>query len=138
MAQRILAVFVGLLLGMMVISAGHMMSTRWYPPPETLNPADNDALLEYIRSMPLVSIAFIIISHALGAFSGAYIAARFADSYKYAVGLFVAVLFLVATSAHAIILPHSFTVAATDFFAVFFAGWGGTRIGARIRDSGRE
>jgi len=100
MLKRFLALVLGFLAGLVLFTLIQMISSKMYPPPEGMLTQDVEALESYFLSLPMYSRYIITLAHVLGAFVGAYVAAKLADKHKFYMGCIVGIIFLVASVSH--------------------------------------
>ena len=58
-----------------------------------------------VKNRKLINFIFPFLAHALGIFSGAYIAAKIATSYKFSLAMSIGVFFLIGGVTMVFILP---------------------------------
>lgn len=97
MPQRILAVILGFFTGFVLVILVQMISAKLYPPPEDLLTQDVEALKRYFTALPGPARIIILAAHVLGAFGGSFVASKFANSYKFYIGLIVGFILLIAS-----------------------------------------
>ncbi len=129
--KRIIGIIVGFILGIIIVSGGHMLSTLNYPPPSDLIIHDKEALRNYIQNMPNSAVSFVILSHFLGSFFGSFVSAKISNDYKFYIGLFVGSLFIIATIANNLNMPHSLNFGILDISLTVIAAYFGARMGSK-------
>jgi len=100
MFKRVLAVVLGFVTGFVLVTLIHSISARMYPPPEELITQDMEALKAYFSSLPTKARNIILAAHAIGSFGAAYITSKFADSYKFLLGMLVGLIMLLAGASY--------------------------------------
>lgn len=130
--RRIIAVVVGFIAGMVLVLIGSLIIRELHPMPEDLNIHDHERLLDWKKSIPNKLLMIEIIFHVLAGFLSSFLAARIADSYKFYIGIFIGLLFVVSTIVNAFSLPHSFWMTALDIFGVLIFVYLGAKLGSRI------
>ena len=95
MFRNILAVLAGLVVGSLVnmglVTIGPMIIQL----PEGANVATMDGLRESMHHFTPANFLFPFLAHALGTLSGAFTAAKIADSHEMKVAMVIGVLFLI-------------------------------------------
>ncbi|MBT8229404.1 MAG: hypothetical protein KJO50_04035 [Bacteroidia bacterium] len=129
--RKIIAIVVGFFAGMLLVSAGHILSSLMHPLPEDLNINDTEGLLAHIQAMPVKVILLIICFHIIAGFISSFLASRIADSHQLYIGFFVGLLFIVSTVSNAFRFPHSFWMTALDIFGVILFVFLGARMGSK-------
>ncbi len=131
MIKRIAAVFIGFISAFVLTGLVQMMSAKMYPPPEDLITQDLEAIERYFKALPANARLIMLVAHVLGAFVGAFIASKIADSYKLYLGLLVGVVMLVASVSYNL---ASFAPAWSFLSSLILTGLAayiGARLGSR-------
>lgn len=119
MVRRVLAVLVGLCVGVIIIMAVEALSSRVFPMPTRVDPNDKEALRAAVATLPFGAFLFVLAAWALGTLAGAF-TATLIDRTTSRVPAFIvgAALFLGAVITM-ISIPHPtwFTVIAVLMFA---------------------
>ena len=72
----------------------------------------------------LINFIFPFLAHALGTFSGAYIAAKIATSYQFSLAMSIGVFFLIGGITMVFILPAPVWFICTDLLVAYIPmGW---------------
>jgi len=71
MVRRVLAVLVGLCVGVIIIMAVEALSSRVFPMPTRVDPDDKEALRAAIATLPFGAFLFVLAAWALGTLAGA-------------------------------------------------------------------
>jgi hypothetical protein len=96
-AAGIALAFVGIAL---IQSIGHQM----YPPPEGIDPTDREAFAEIVAQMPVGTLLMVLLAYGLGTFAGAWLAARLAGRWFYA--MLVGGVMMLAGVSNLVAIPH--------------------------------
>ena len=127
MIRALLAIVAGLAVAALMIgllkSIGHSM----YPPPEGLDPfGDPEGFAIALEQIPTGALAMVLLSWALGTFTGAWLAARIVGRAFY--GLLVGGVMMLSGITNVISIPHPwwFTVAGIVLFLP--AAYAGARL----------
>jgi len=129
MFKRVLAVILGFVTGFVLVTLIQSISAGMYPPPEDLIAQDTEALKAYFSSLPTKARYIILAAHAIGCFGAAYITSKFADNYKFYLGLLVGLMMLVAGASYNLASYSPIWAFAADIisslcFAYLGAKWG--------------
>ena len=84
MIRKVAAIAAGILIVGLVVMTLQWVGSMLYPLPEgvdPMDPADRDAFLAHVSSMPLASWGLAFVSEVLGAFLGALAAGRIAQTH---------------------------------------------------------
>lgn len=106
-----------------------MINTRFYPPPEGMNPADREALAAYVSTMPVGAFAVVLLSYLIGVMAGAWLAARLSANCHWRQGIIVGVLFFFASVMNLMSLPHPVWFWIANLLIVPAAAWVGFYFG---------
>jgi hypothetical protein len=104
--RYILAVVVGFLTFGVVVYFGEMIGHRIYPLPPNLDPEHPEALNVSMQKVATGALVAVIIAWALGAFAGAWVAARLAPQRKLAIGLAIGAIGIAAAVRYMLLIPH--------------------------------
>ena len=100
MLKRFFALVLGFITGFVLVTLVQMISAKMYPPPVDMIAQDAEALESYFLSLPINARYIVTLAHIMGAFGGAYVAAKFADKYKFYMGCIVGIIILVASVSY--------------------------------------
>jgi len=103
---RILAVFVGVFTGGLVVWFVQVLGQKMYPPPAGLNFEDKAAVADFIANAPIGSALLVILAYALGAFVGGFITQLIFKSRNLIEPLITGSLLLVAGYSTIMANPH--------------------------------
>lgn len=75
MLRRIFAVVAGLAVAMVVVMLVQKLGHNLYPPPDDLDPADQEFMRNYVANLPWGPLAFVVASYAFSTLIGGWVAA---------------------------------------------------------------
>lgn len=113
MLRTVLAVLAGLLVMFVCVSVIEGVGHTLYPPRSGINLEDPEVLKTLIGKLPMMALVFVLVAWAIGAFAGAWTAARLSRDHRLGAALCVAVAMLLASGLSMWMIPHpSWMVAA--------------------------
>jgi hypothetical protein len=131
MLRTILSVVAGIVVAFAITFASdalfHALVPSAPPPADT---GDREAMRAYVARQPVGVLAALLAAWALAAFAGSALAARLARRGEKP-GWAVTGLFLLATAANFLMVPHPIWMVALGVAGIVAAGWAGSRAGAR-------
>jgi hypothetical protein len=110
-AIRVLSVLVGVVVGMVVMTALHQLSALAYPMPAgvdpmSTDPAKQEQMKAWLATLPAGAFALAIAAHSLGAMSGAIVATLITRRQTLAPAVAIGVIFTFAGIANLREIPH--------------------------------
>jgi hypothetical protein len=120
-ARGILAVVLGFVTFSGVVAFGEHVGHLVYPPPPGFDHHDPHA----VEGLPIGALVAVLVAWGVGAFAGAWVAARLAPGAKMAFGLGIGVIGLVAAIAIMRMLPHPkwmWVVGVVEFLPLAYLG----------------
>lgn len=126
--RNVLGVLAGLIFGGVVNMGLIMLSPSVIPPPAGVNTADMESLKASMHLFGPEHFIFPFLAHAIGALTGAWLAAVIAASHKLKFAIGVSAFFMIGGIVNAFILPAPAWFIALDLVAAYIPmGWlGGT------------
>jgi hypothetical protein len=106
MLRTVLAVLAGLVVMFLCVSLVEGLGHVLYPPPPGVDLRDPDVVKALIGQLPLMALVFVVIAWALGAFAGAWTAARLSREHRMGAALSIAVAMLIASGWSMWMIPH--------------------------------
>jgi hypothetical protein len=124
------AVILGLIAAVAVVSAVEACNLLFVKVPANFDALSPQEKAAFIDALPLAALLVVLLAYVLGPFAGSFVAARVAARAPLVHGGLVGLVFLAATIANLIAVPHPlwFNVAAPP--ALLAAAWLGARAGA--------
>lgn len=126
MGRKILAVVAGVILAGIVVYAVEAIGHQVYPPPAGLDMKNMEAMKNYVATLPMGALLFVLLAYVLGSFAGGWLAAKIARSSQIHVPLTVGGVQLFFGLINLLMIPHPlwFAIAAVIVFlpAAFLGG----------------
>lgn len=131
MLRLILSIVVGVVIAFVIVMAGDMLSQSMAASagPAPTDMSDRAAMEAYVAGLPTVVFVTMLATWTVAAFAAAAFAARFGRRGAWP-GWVAAGLFLCATAANLIMIPHPAWMAVAGVVLVVAAGWFGARVGS--------
>jgi len=130
--KNILAVITGLVLGSAVNMGLIMISGSVIPPPEGVDVTDMESLKSSMHLFEPKHFIFPFLAHALGAFTGAFLAALIAANHKMKFALGIGAFFLIGGISGIFILPSPTWFSALELLGAYLPmGWLGGKLAER-------
>lgn len=127
MGRTILGVVVGVVVAWLSISLCEFSSLFLHRPPAGLDLRDPQALAAHIQAAPAAAMALVVAGWTLGAFLGAWVAARIAR-HKLGAALAIGALVLVGVIANSAMIPHPSWVTIAGIVLPIPMAWLGARL----------
>ena len=127
MIRPFLGVTAGIVAALALLPLIRGLGHRWVPPPPGLDPADPAAFAAAVSSLPGV-LAVVPFAYAVGAFGGAWLAARIAGGSFYAFLVGGVLTLICAADVFAVPLPMWYRAAA--ILVSLPAAWLASRLAA--------
>ena len=103
--RNILAVFAGIIIGSFVNMFFILISSSIIPPPNGANVTTMEGLKASMHLFEPKHFVFPFLAHAIGAFVGAFLAAKIASKHRIKMALIVGAFFLLGGIVNTITLP---------------------------------
>lgn len=103
--KNILAVLAGLIIGSVVNMGIIMISGSFIQPPGGADVTTMEGLKESIHLFEPKHFIFPFLAHALGTFSGAFVATIISSNHKMKIALIIGIFFLIGGITNIILLP---------------------------------
>lgn len=103
--RNVIAVLIGLVVGSVVNMGIITINGAIIPPPEGADVTTTEGLIAAMHLFEPKHFLMPFLAHALGTFSGAFIAAKIAISHKFKMALIIGVFFLMGGIASVFMLP---------------------------------
>ncbi len=104
--KLVLAVFVGVFVGSLVVWATQMIENYMYPAPPNFNVEDKEALAQLIANAPIGAKLMIIFGYIAGSFVGGLLTQLIAQSRNLIPSICAGVVLLIAGIITLINIPH--------------------------------
>ncbi len=131
MLRTVVSVIAGIVAAFAIVFASdalfHALVPSAPPPADT---SDREAMRAYVAGQPAGVLIALLAAWALAAFAGSALAARLARRGEKP-GWVVTGLFLLATAANFMMVPHPMWMVVLGVVLILAAGWAGSRAGAR-------
>ncbi|MBI5688904.1 MAG: hypothetical protein HZC55_02315 [Verrucomicrobia bacterium] len=119
-----LGLLLGLIIGSIVNMSLILVSGKVIPPPAGADVTTMEGLKASMHLFGPQHFLFPFLAHALGTLAGAAVAARVAQTRKFALAMTVAGLFLVGGISNVILLPSPVWFSAVDLLLAYLPmGW---------------
>lgn len=129
MIRLILSIVGGLVVAFAAVFATDALFHALAPTAPAPATNDREAMRAYVAGQPAVVLAGLVIGWAVGVFLGSALAARFGGRGEWP-GWVVGGLFLLATAANFLMVPHPAWMVFLAVVAITGAAWFGARFGA--------
>jgi hypothetical protein len=131
--RSVLAVAAGLATALILVVGVEAVSSKMYPLPPGVDQGNPESLAAAIARLPVGALLGVLVAWGLGAFGGAFTAARLGS--RRPLGLLVGTLLLVAAVGNMLAIPHPIWF----WFAAFVVIPATTMAGVRLvpRDGAR-
>lgn len=131
MLRLILSIVVGVVIAFVIVMAGDILSQTMAasagPAPTDMN--DRAAMQAYVAGLSMTVLIAMLATWTAAAFAAAAFAARFGRRGAWP-GWIAAGLFLCATAANLLLIPHPAWMAIAGVLLVVAAGWFGAKAGS--------
>ena len=117
--KNVLAVILGIVVGSIVNMGIIMLSSSIIPLPEGVDPANVDSLKESMHLFEPKHFIFPFLAHALGTFSGAWVAGVMAARNKFTFAFAIGVFFLIGGIINVSMLPAPLWFNMTDLLVAY-------------------
>jgi hypothetical protein len=106
MLRSFIAVVVGLVVAVGLITANETLKMQWHPLPAGFDPADPEALQRLMLSTPLPALLQVCAGWAIGALAGGFVAGWIGQDRGRGAALAVGTLLLAATGLNFLLVPY--------------------------------
>ncbi|MCS6625009.1 hypothetical protein N0B44_19010 [Roseibacterium beibuensis] len=133
MLRAILSIVAGVVAAFVIVMLGDMLShavaaSSAGAPPSDMT--DRAAIEAYMAGLPTTVFAVMLAGWTIAAFAAAFVAARFGRKGAWP-GWVAAGVFLCATGANLLMIPHPVWMSVAGVVLVVVGGWIGARLGAK-------
>ena len=130
MGRTILGILAGLVLAWLVMSLAEFGSLALHRPPPGLDLRNPEALALHIAAAPWSAMLLVLVGWVLGAFVGAFVAARIARHRRTA-ALMIGALVVLGVIANNMMIPHPLWMTVAGIALPIPAAWLAARLAAR-------
>jgi len=127
MLRKILAIIVGVLAGIAVITLVQQVSTMMHPMPEGVTMDDMEAFKAWVSNLPTSAYLMVILSYILGSLIGGFVATLIAR-FKFWPALVVGGILMVMGILNAVAIPQPLWVSIVSVLSFVPAAWLGARM----------
>jgi hypothetical protein len=128
--RSIIAVLGGTALCFVVVAATDQVIRLLYPLPSGVDMSDRAAFAAAVAALPAMAFVTALAGWCLAVAAGAYAGARLARRSALGHGLAVTGIFLLATVANLLMVPHPMWLNTAAVVLVPLVGWTAARLGA--------
>ncbi|WP_183252257.1 hypothetical protein [Brevundimonas basaltis] len=133
MLRAILSIVAGVAAAFVIVMLGDMLShmlaaSTAGAPPTDMN--DRPAMEAYVAGLPTTVFAVMLAGWTIAAFAAGFVAARFGRKGAWP-GWVAAGIFLCATAANLLMIPHPVWMTAAGIVLVILGGLTGSRVGSK-------
>ena len=125
--KLIAAVFVGLMIGVIVIFIIETLGHSLYPPPPGIDLTNSDAMAEIIQQAPVGALLFVILAYAIGSFVGGAVTHLIGRFPKQIDALITGLILLIFGAYNLINIPHPLWMVILGLLcflpSAYFGGW---------------
>ena len=130
--RNVLAVLIGVILGMVVNMGLIIMGSNFIPPPKGINPMDAESLKNNIHLFQLKHYLSPFLGHAGGTLAGAFTASKISANYHLTFSMAIGVFFLLGGIAATQMIPAPLWYNTVDLvFCYIPMGWLGWKLSGR-------
>ncbi len=132
MLRNILAVIAGILGGGLIVGLIQSVGHRLYGTTESIDRYDTAAMTEFIESLPLEALLFVLVAHAFGAFMAGLIASKLAETSKFSLGCIAAGFIVLGALMSMFMIPgQPIWLKIIDPLSAVLLGILGSQLGSR-------
>lgn len=132
MGRKILAVFIGLLVGGGSIAAIETISSFLYPMPAELDPKDKSQFAEYVKSLPPQAFMIVLAAHAVGSFLGGFICLLAVQKPWKLGAAIIGCVFMLGGVANMAAIPSPFWFAIVDLLLYLPGAFAGGQLAIEL------
>jgi hypothetical protein len=118
--KNVLATITGFIVASLVVYLIEQLGWNFFPLPDSIDPMDAESLKQNIDLIPKGSMIFVIIAHAIGAFSGMTLAG-FISKKSLIPSYIVGGLMILATIVNLVMIPSPIWFIVLDLLGVILA-----------------
>lgn len=118
MIRKIAAVVLGALTAVVIIIAIEALGHAVYPPPQGVDPTNEEALRAYVMSAPIAALLFVMAAWLVATLVGGLLACFIAGETPMIYAAIVGGLVLLATLINLYAIPHPMWFSITSVLAI--------------------
>jgi hypothetical protein len=123
MARKILSLFAGLLIAVLLVGLIEYLGHIAVPPPDDIDFSDPAQLEAHISNLPFIAFAIVLLAWCAGAFFGSLTAGLLSQQHSILYPAVISGFVLLAAIANMIMIPHPLWFAVTGVILVPLAGF---------------
>ena len=132
MLKLIMSIIAGVIVAFALVFAVDYIVHSISPTGPAPDPDDREAIRAYVAAQPEANLAMLVVGWGLAVLGGAALASRLGQ--REWAGWVVGGLFLFATAANFLLIPHPGWMVFGSIASIMAGGWLGSRLGARAGD----
>lgn len=121
MVRKIIAIAAGLAVAVITVMLIQKLGHHLYPPPEGMDPADQEFMKDYVASLPWGPLTFVIASYVFATLLGGWVAAAAAGERPVIFAGIIALLILAGAVSTMVMIPHPTWFMATSVVGIVLA-----------------
>lgn len=126
--RLILGIVIGIAAGVGLVMLGDMLNHRFFPPPPEVQITNPEAIRDYMRTAPMLSLLGLPVTWTIAAFVASFAAAKI-GARRLAGWVAGGVLFA-ATGLNLVMIPHPLWMLIAAIVFVPAGAWFGAQLGA--------
>jgi len=130
MLKNVLAVVLGAVVAVILIMIVETIGHSVYPPPQNLDFSDMNSMTDYIDTLPIGALLFVLGAWMTGTLGGGLLACFIAKDRPSVYAAIVGGMILLATLFTLIRIPHPLWFSITSIMAIALTAFLAGRIGA--------
>lgn len=138
MLRDVIAAIVGVTAAVVTVALVEYLGHAVYPPPANLDIENTEAMIDYVATLPLGALLFVLAAYVIGTFNGVFVAVWIGRAKPFAFALVVGVLMLVATITNLIMIPHPLWFSISAVAGIVTAAWLATLVAPSKPSSGHS
>ena len=131
MFRKILAILIGGVVAVVLVSLIEYLGHRVYPVPQGLDISDSVAMAEYVNSMPLLAFGFVLASWAVGTLVGAWVGCLIAGEGFYLIAGIIGALMLAGSIMTLVAIPHPLWFSISGVLLVVLMTFAAVRLASK-------
>ncbi len=128
MLKNIAATIAGILSAIAVVALVQMAGHTIYPQPPGIDKTNPETIANFVDTLPLGALLFVVAGWVLSPFLGAITATVLSGKHSIIPGLAVGLAILLATVANLYAIPHPLWMSVTGIIAPLPAAWLGAKL----------